>query len=106
MTEAAKEEKENKEENRKENTEELKDKISDIELERLENKKRELEEIEKRVDKKTNQLKEIVSEVESHGRGRAGSIKETEREKKIKDAKELVGDNFDPFKGEGSKALD
>ena len=51
----------------------LGEKIASIEMEALEQKKKLLLEIERRVDLKMTQLQAIVSEAQAHGRGFAGS---------------------------------
>jgi len=56
----------------------LKDKINDLEIAGIEKKIQTLKEVEERVDKKINQLKEIVAETRTEGKGFSGITKKEE----------------------------
>ncbi len=63
----------------------LKEKVNDIELAQIEKKRTELKELEVRVDKKTAQLKEIVAETASDGKGFSMGQKKEETPAEYKD---------------------
>lgn len=77
----------------------LPDKVNDIELANLETKRTELAEIEKRVDEKTDQLKKIVSQTETFGKGFAGVKEEKLTDEQIAD--KVMKGELDPFKADG-----
>lgn len=78
-------------------TDELKKKVSELTDDAFKKRIEEMNEVEKRIDSKLTQLREIVDDSHKDGRGLMAKPKETDEDKYIREAKErYAGTGMDP----------